>query len=209
MQMQNKFIKNKGFTIVETMVAISILAIALTGPLSIVAQSLRSSYFARDQITAHYLAQEAIEYIRNRRDQNGLQQISSDNWLEGIKTSADGYALLNEYNGSNILKANLVRTTNGYDLKKCTESGDEVCPRLKFNPSDANRIYGDDSLGTAGADSIFTREVTLMKTPQDPDAKKEIIVSVKVSWSTVTIHNSVTIDEHLYNWQLEAPQTTQ
>lgn len=195
-----KIVKNKGFTIVETLIAISILAIALTGPLAIISQSLRSSYFARDQVTAHYLAQEAIEFIRNKRDRNGLQQLSANDWLSGITTSTDtSENILNEVNSS-INKAHLVRTSNGYSIRKCTPNGNVDCPPLKYNAED--RIYGDDSSFT---DSIFTREIVMAKSPGDADAKREIIISVRVSWNAPSTNNSIVIDEHLYNWQLELP----
>lgn len=209
--MKNKFIKNKnkiissaGFTIVETLVAIAILAIALTGPLAIVSQSLRSSYFSRDQITAHYLAQEAIEYIRNRRDQNGLQKTEDTEWLDGVTTSEGSQTpgdLLNEFNPiqSSTIKAYLIRNDNGYSIRKC-DNGGTSCPPLRYNPS-GERIYGVD--GAEYPESIFTREIIITKSPQDPDAKREINVSVTVKWHTASINSQASIDERIYNWQLE------
>ncbi len=192
-------LRNKGFTIVETLIAISILAIALTGPLSIVSQSLKSSYFARDLVTALYLAQEAVEYIRNRRDQNGLQKTTAADWLNGLTVSTDtGENILNDVNSS-VSKAYLERTSSGYSLKKCTPNGDQDCPAMTYDPN--TRIYGEYTGGLAN--SVFTREIIMAKSPGDPDAKREIIVSVRVSWNTSSISNSVVIDEHLYNWQLE------
>lgn len=210
--MKNKFTKNKintGFTIVETLVAIAILTIALTGPLAIVSQSLRSSYFARDQITAHYLAQEAIEYIRNKRDQNGLQKTDAADWLDGITTSEGSQTandLLNGFNPipSSAVKAYLVRNTNGYSIKKCVQDGAEVCPPLRYDPS-GERIYGLE--GSQYTESIFTREIIFTKSPQDTDAKREINVSVVVKWHTASITSQASIDERLYNWQLEQAVT--
>ncbi|MEK7613646.1 MAG: prepilin-type N-terminal cleavage/methylation domain-containing protein [Patescibacteria group bacterium] len=76
----------RAFTLIETLVAISILLLSLAAPLSIAAQSLRSAYYARDQITAFYLAQEAVEYVRAVRDQNYLGGIP---WLTGIEDCVD------------------------------------------------------------------------------------------------------------------------
>src|SRR5438046_1665614 len=61
-----------GFTIIETLVAIAILLLAIVGPLSIASTSLNSAYYAKDQVTAFYLAQEGIEYMRFLRDTNSL-----------------------------------------------------------------------------------------------------------------------------------------
>lgn len=67
---QQKSICTRGFTLVETMVAISILMLAILGPLSIASSGLRNSAYARDQIVAYYLAQEGIEFARYVRDYN-------------------------------------------------------------------------------------------------------------------------------------------
>ncbi len=71
----------RGFTLIETFVATSVLLVSLAAPLSIAAQSLRSAYYARDQVTAFYLAQEGVEYIQAKRNEN---YIASAGWLTGL-----------------------------------------------------------------------------------------------------------------------------
>lgn len=221
---KNHIKKQKAFTLVETLVAISILTIALTGPLAIIAQALRSSYFARDQITAYYLAQEAVEYIRNQRDFNGLQGVNAPaagDWLHGVATDSDldptdpNASLVNLYEPtgeSDMVKVNLVRTATGYKLSRCNV----VCPPLKYNTSfntigTSNALYGDD---TSDADSIFTREIVFSEPPPyvdpmnpDPDnalpSERELVMTVRVKWSSPSGSASVSIREHLTNWQLE------
>ncbi len=60
----------KAFTIVETLVAITILMIAISGPLTAAFRAMTASVAARDQMTANFLAQDAIEYVRNVKDNN-------------------------------------------------------------------------------------------------------------------------------------------
>lgn len=71
----------KGFTIIETLVAIAILMIAIAGPLTIANKGLQTATYARDQMIASYLAQETMEYMKNTRDNNIY---SGYNWLNGF-----------------------------------------------------------------------------------------------------------------------------
>lgn len=71
----------RGFTLIETFVAITILVTAVAGPLTLAQKGLTSALIARDQLMASFLAQEGIEYVRQQRDSNSLQGLS---WLNGL-----------------------------------------------------------------------------------------------------------------------------
>ncbi len=62
----------QGFTLVETLVAISILLLVIIGPMTIAQKGIQSSYYSSDQVTAVFLAQEAMEAIREVRDNEAL-----------------------------------------------------------------------------------------------------------------------------------------
>ncbi len=67
---KNSIKKSKGFTIIETLVAITILMIAITGPLTIASKALTTAINARDQVVATFLVQDVHEYIHNIKDRN-------------------------------------------------------------------------------------------------------------------------------------------
>lgn len=69
---QFKQARDSGFTLVETLVAITILLIVIIGPLSISSQSARSTSFASEQVVAYFLAQEGLEMVRKLRDDRVL-----------------------------------------------------------------------------------------------------------------------------------------
>jgi prepilin-type N-terminal cleavage/methylation domain-containing protein len=79
--------KNKGFTLVETLVAITILVSAVVAPLTLAYRGLVAARFTKSQITASYLAQDAIEHVRSIRDGNVL---GGSGWLTGLTSCTSG-----------------------------------------------------------------------------------------------------------------------
>ena len=59
---------NKGFSIIEVLISISILAIAVAAPIKIIADDVLEASTSKYQLEAQFLAQEAIEVIRADRD---------------------------------------------------------------------------------------------------------------------------------------------
>jgi len=157
-----------GFTLVEAMVAISILSLSITGPLVIAQKGIASSVYSRDQITASYLAQEAVEYIRNGRDTN---VIAGDDWLSGFETCMS----TTNPAGCRIDARYLdFKDATGLAVTSCLST----CPRMYRNTPSG--LYG--YLTSSGwVQTPFTR--TVLITPVGSD-DREAIVSVKVSWST-------------------------
>ena len=57
-----------GFSLIETLVAISILLIVMIGPMTISSSAARSTSFSSEQVTAFFLAQEGAELAQKIRD---------------------------------------------------------------------------------------------------------------------------------------------
>ncbi len=159
------------FTLLETLVAISVLMMSLLGPFAIAQQSLRSAYYARDQVTAFYLAQEGIEFVRAVRDQNYL---SGAPWLDGIGDACTGVPCTVDY--PNFVYA------------PCPQG---VCPPLKVSATGG--LFNHES----GDTSAFTRSVMLTQSPTNPD---QMIVSVTLSWRSAGVSRTFTLEERLFDW---------
>lgn len=159
-----------GFTLLETLVAVAVLLMALLGPFSIAQQSLRSAYYARDQITAYYLAQEGIEYVRAQRDQNYL---SGSPWLNNITSCVDTPCTVDMTN---------------FDHSPCPLDG---CPPLLVSTSGG--LFNQSS----GDESKFTRSVRLITVPDMPE---EMIISVTISWVSSGISRTFSLQERIFNW---------
>ncbi len=178
----------RGFTLVETMVAISLLTVAIVAPMLLTIQSLSSAYYSRDQITAFYLAQEAIEEVHQIRDGQILQ----------IAETADSSSI--NIFGPIPLDRNFVIDARKSDpAQAICECGNPACP-LKPNGScpylqTDGTLYGYSSGWT---DTTFTRTVRASFVGANPD---ELRVQVTVSWQTGAYQErTFTISEDLYRW---------
>lgn len=166
----------RGFTLVETMVAISLLTIAIVAPMTLTTQSLSSAYYSRDQITAFHLAQEAMESVRHARDSNVLKNAL------GIQSD-----LLQDIPRDTLFT---VDTTNGDLMTACSGT----CPVLKN--SGGLYGYGSDPSWTP---THFTRTVLATIVPDSNN--DEVNISVTVSWQTGSFNSrSFTISENLFRW---------
>ncbi|MEK7503365.1 MAG: prepilin-type N-terminal cleavage/methylation domain-containing protein [Patescibacteria group bacterium] len=72
---------SKGFTIIEIVMALFLLTVGTVGAFSLIQKTITFSSITSSQLVATYLAQEAIEIIRNIRDTNYLE---GSLWTDGI-----------------------------------------------------------------------------------------------------------------------------
>ena len=165
---------SSGFTFIETLVAIAILLLAVVAPLSLVYQSLAASRVARNQVTAIYLAQESIEFIRATRDTNAL---SGNDWLEGL--------------GDCIAEDGCYIDIPDAGVQPC----EGECPMVQYNST--NYLYGHGDGTKLVEDSVFRRTIII----EESTPGLEVHVETRVEWLEGTAERNVTLDEYIYNWQ--------
>ena len=175
---------NKGFTIVESLVAITILVLVVTGVTSAVQTSLSSYIFSKNQIIAFYLAQEGFEQIRNMRDENSLK--GQEDWLTGISADPGDPC----YFGNACYLDPLFNT-----LYKCSgDPGEKSCPVLKQHISGSASYRFGYYNSSDWTDTIFIREVSLEWV--NPN---EISVLVTIDWSKGAVNRQFEARENIFN----------
>ncbi|MEJ0001975.1 MAG: prepilin-type N-terminal cleavage/methylation domain-containing protein [bacterium] len=80
--------ENGGFTLVETLVAISIFTLSVLIMLSVLSKGISDTAYAKKKLIASYLAQEGIEYMRNMRDTYMLYSATRRRGLERLPQQA-------------------------------------------------------------------------------------------------------------------------
>jgi prepilin-type N-terminal cleavage/methylation domain-containing protein len=193
-----KIISTKqGFTIIESLVAIFILVISLTGPMVFSQSGLRASFVSRDQITAFYLAQDAIEYIKNVRDNNVLADLNDPDttvdWLNGLGECFN--------NGCSIDTINTA-------ISNCTifSPGCMTDPDDPESSAEYLEINDEGKFVVSGGveDSIFARHIIIEPIDNSYIADDQVEITVYVRWNTSqTIGvRQIVVKETMFNWAL-------
>lgn len=197
---------NKGFTIIEALIAIFILSISVASMLGVTAMSSSSSKYSNNEITANYLLQEAVDSIRNSRDTVAFQMDDEPNggWNNFLKRY--GYDVANGTKNKcfssegcylEIEKFDAEGALNE-DVQECSPEP-EGCLFMSYNPSlESNSFYfyNTEDLNP----SIFKRKVLMTIDPVNPD---EVKIVATVSWKNNIGASERTqkLEVSLLNWQ--------
>ena len=165
----------RGFTIIESLVALAILSLALTPMLVVVTMSSRIATSVKNNLVAALLAQEGIEVIRAIRDTN---------WLNGQLF----YTGLNEDAETGTTKDGLVQyNTTGSLLPYNADA--------KLYLDNVSGIYSYDS-SPSSSPTIFTRKMSVTKIS---DAELKIVS--EVTWNEPPRLKIISVESHLFDWK--------
>jgi len=180
--MSNKIFKIKnGFTLLEVIIAVFIIAVGVAGVAKIMPSLIVDSSVNQSRLVAAYLAQEGIEIVRNIRDTNWLENQYGGSpvaWDDGFSPciSANGGCDIDYYG---VAAPPIIHPFSGTGLK------------LAITPSPAgyNHSFGNDT-------TKFVRKITI-----DKNATNDILtVTVNVSWDDRGKHYDFPVQDKLYKW---------
>jgi len=186
-----------GFSLVETLVAISILLVVIVGPMSISSSAAKSTSFASEQVIAFFLAQEGAEMAQKARDDLLLRSFIDPSdpsyeptpWADFVDTSGGAYDECFTATGCGLE----LNTDADGTLKTpilCTGSSCE----LYFNENADRSRYTHVSAGATS--TPFTRIIFMTE-----NDNREVEVISRVYWRTGSQRSSqeVEVVTYLFN----------
>ncbi|PJE57499.1 MAG: hypothetical protein COU82_01725 [Candidatus Portnoybacteria bacterium CG10_big_fil_rev_8_21_14_0_10_38_18] len=174
--MKAKF-NNRGFTLIEVIVAIAVIVTALIGSVALISFSVSSTRTSRSRIIAEGLTQEGLEIVRNIRDNNWLNfKRKASDWRDGLP---EGNWRV-EYDKLQLLS--------------------DASSTLMLDPS-GFYFYQDQGTRTGSVATPFQRRVGI-----EYIGNNQIKATSEVTWQENGRQNSVKAELILYNW-LEEPET--
>lgn len=180
----------KGFTLVETLVALSIFTLSIVGLVSATAGGLNNVTYSKNKITAMALSAEGIELVRNIRDTKAIPGLG-DGWGEFLKNSGGGV-------GDCTSPAGCFIDSETLSVAGCPPNS---CPYLQKYTNGSGAVYFGYQGGT---NTPFARTIKISNVSSD-----EILITSTVSWGQGSGIKSVSTQEHLMNWlAVQAPPVT-
>jgi type II secretory pathway pseudopilin PulG len=189
----------KGFTLVEALVAISILMIAIASPLTLAQRGISAAILSRDQMTASFLAQDGIEAVKNIRDQIAITGRTPGDWLEPDLTSCICTDSNNGLDCSNFVSSvNYCNIDTTGDLTtSIKQKGTPGINPMKISTKPDGTFIKYDLLGTSATSSKFSRYINVTKSTTNPN---EAIINARVSWVSPLGIQNITIKDFIYNY---------
>jgi Tfp pilus assembly protein PilV len=181
---------NRAFSLLETLVAISIFTTSILALMSIMTQGISNTGYAKKKIIASYLAQEGIEYMRNLRDTYVLYNSTSQNGWNAFNNKLSSAGCMGN-NGCYFNADGLVYSDDSQPMIDITMTGcGSSCQTLLYDSTTGKYGY------TTGVNSGYIRKIKVIAQP-GPDETK---ISSTVYWTQGSGTYNMVFSESLFNW---------
>lgn len=176
-----------GFTLIETMIAMAILAIGVTGVTNVMISVTRLAAINEDSTIATYLAQEALELVRNGRDAH---------WRKDEPWDADWVCT-----GSSSVCLYIYTLNQSGQVSYSNLPGDKIFGQLPARVDRyANGLYHNHSGAALTEETKFYRAVQVEL--NNADYPQGVIITAIVEWRNQRGDiDKVELKEVLYDWQ--------
>lgn len=171
----------RGFSLIETLVAIVVLIGAIVGPLTLAAQGVKAASLFKNQLIASNLAQEGMELVHAKRDSNILQ---GQGWMDGITDVCGGGGCYIRYTPSD-------NSFNQITFQPCGGGG---CPYFFVTPE--GWYVQKTSADSGDVQTIFSRTIRVTSVVGGREVNVETTLEWRERFSTVTFD----VIEHLLKW---------
>ena len=196
-----KFRSNRGQSLVEMLVAISIIVVSLLGILALINRSLGLNRVVADQYIATYLAAEGIELVKNYFDHSYFISSGPFYGWQGAGAIIPGVYQIG-YDDSNAALSPLFSVSDPPTSDKIREwffAPSGGFPSLAFlNFNNGNGVYSYNSGGTP---TKFKRLIYIYNPTVYSGAAYEYTVTSAVGWTSRGGKFVVQLQNHFLPWR--------
>lgn len=194
----------KGMTLIESIVSITILAAAITGPMVLASQSLKASRDARAELVATHLAEEGIEVVSSIRENNSANDMTTtrDNWMI---QSPSGQNIINLCDTGDGCVVDVTDHSSGVwgtnALIQCPLGDCTTLSSVYYYPDTALFRQYSSPLASPWAISPYKRSVKIIGVDNGINSVRQVRVISTVTYPGYNGNlHTITLNEDFYNW---------
>ncbi len=178
---------NRGFSLVEVLVAISILLLVMTGPMRVLTQTTNSTTYSNQQTVAFFLAQEGLELVQLGRDNLVLGDFKDQIRGESVEPNpwqrfqVDFAACISDECGIVAVGG---ADADGLATTSCSSADATDCRLYLSTTTPTTRAKYSYTPG--GQITPYTRTIRIGMIPntEDPSRPRGIVATSTVTWRT-------------------------
>lgn len=161
-----------GFTLVEVMTALFVIALGLVGVLSLIVQNIQSQNINKGMMIAYQLSQEGIELVRRTRDSN---------WAASLPWN------------TNLPYGHYIIDYRDFAPRALIFSGQDY-----LRQDGSGFYYNAFSSLDSGAVSPYSRTIDLVANPNNPNS---MFVRSTITWTERNKVSTYALETLLYDWK--------
>ena len=205
-----KLYSQSGFSLIETLVAITILLVIIVGPLTLVSSSARSTNFASEQVVAFFLAQEGAEFAQKARDDLVLPRFlpgaspTLDPWADFVNANGAFRHCFNP-SGCGLSVANDTAGTINVSSSFCPANG---CPLYRYETETPDQgmsqtptvraYYSHTPISGQTVSTQFTRSIRYEAVTGQPDQLR-VVSTVRWFTGSINAQQEVQVETYLFD----------
>ncbi|MCL5795075.1 MAG: hypothetical protein M1338_01840 [Patescibacteria group bacterium] len=203
---------NKGFGIIEVVVAVSIMIIIVSGAAILEKNAIRNSVLASERTQAYNLAREGVEAVRAIRDSAWIDGTAKlPNWWQGLFVTGDHKVSLEGSKWALDAPPIPERPYGNIPDQLATQAGLTPTPQGEKIDLDKMNFYRIVNFTPVPLASPYFTNIYSIADPKDSDHQVippdifssfyMVRVSVTVVWQSYGKANTVSNSEYLTDWK--------
>lgn len=175
--------QERGFTLIESLVAVAILMSLIVAFMTAVRSSVSYFIYSKEQVTAFYLAHDAMEFIKSVQ----ITDLSNGSELLTNEPGVDNFFYDLFMAGNKCVNDSCQIDTTTGSVTVCSTA---ECDLLVSN--NTSKAYNYDSAN--GSATVFRRAIEVA------NSGDQIEVTVTVRWTTTTGSGQFVLQRYLYDF---------
>jgi type II secretory pathway pseudopilin PulG len=186
----------KGQTLIEALVALTVLTIGFVGIVTLLAKSFQLNRITSEDTQATYLAEEGVELVKNLADHDVYAGIAGGG--SGVTNWGASFPPAGSFCANNCY----------YEIDYKTTS---ISPSVVFPSAQSTPLEIGPENGSADADMYaytiaggtptdFVRNIKVSRVSTGPGNTFALQVISSVSWSSGIFSDTVSVEDYFYAW---------